>query len=511
LIQGEFALAANLFERSGKEGGDADSLNTAALIYRGIGENASAQRAWSQHIQQFPKSDQKWNIALTLARSFESTNRDSEAANTYKFCMDAPNEVSIECGARLVDLYIKNQSHMEARALMKRLAKEKGKKGSSSPFYAYIRYKLAETIEKETTFGPLELPESNLKKGLNARLNFLEPLSRAYLTAVEVGGPWGIAALDRLANWVSDFADDVEKVTPAGDDSASINKFRGEIKAISLQLRQKSLTTWQDAYAKSVNLGILSPVTPAMADHLAELKVNLPARSQGPREDLVLAGQSPEAAHEGIKKIRDQLSNSALSSTAWVDYGNALWAEGKPLLAKLMYDRALSISKKNAHALNNEAALLVNTEGPEDWYAASQAAVLLQDALKHEEFFITAKRNLAVLYNYYRLFSRAKTLWSQVLAKSKSVEAEEGMAVAYLGLGNNREAEAAFYRAKNLGASNGRFVHVFYQANKLLDDPVQGPTECLNLLKNVEMDKLKGFEKQSLENLKRTCGLWKID
>jgi tetratricopeptide (TPR) repeat protein len=510
LIQGEFALAAKLFERSGTEGGDADSLNTAALIYRGVGENTSAQRAWNQHIQQFPKSDQKWNIALALARSFESTNRDSEAAKTYKYCMDAPNEISAECGARLADLYTKNQSHSEARALLKRLSKEKSKKGSS-PFYAYIRFKLAEIIEKDVNFGPLELPEANLKKGLNQRLNFLEPLSRAYGMAVEVGGPWGIAALDRLANWVSDFADDVEKVTPQSGDSASINKFRGEIKAISLQLRQKALATWQDAYAKSVNLGILSPVTPSMADHLSELKVNLPARAQGPREELSLAGQNPDASLEGIKKIREQLSNSALSSAAWVDYGNALWAEGKPQMAKLMYDRALAINKKNAQALNNEAVLIINADGHEDWYAASQAAVLLQDALKHEEFFITAKRNLAILYNYYRLFTRARTLWGQVLAKAKSVEAEEGMAVAHQGLGNNKEAEAALNRAKNLGASTTRFVHIFHQATHLLDDAVQGPAECVNLLKNVEISKLKGFEKQSLENLKRTCALWKID
>ncbi len=512
LIQGEFNLSAKLFERSGMEGGDADSLNTAALIYRGIGENAQAQTIWNQYLQTYPKSDQKWGIALALARSFESTQRDSEAAKTYKYCMEAPSEIAVECAARLADLYTKNQSHVEARALLKKVAKEKSsKKGVASPFYAYIRYKLAEAVEKDVRFSPLELPEAHLKKALNQRLEFLEPLSRAYLSAVEVGGPWGIAALDQLANWVSRFADEVEKVTPQSGDSASMNKFRGEIKAISLQLRQKALTTWQDAYGKAVNLGILSPVIPGMADHLAELKVNLPARAQGPREELDLAGLAPDAGKEGFKKVREQLSTSALNASAWVDYGNLLWGSGQPLLAKLMYDRALSIQRKNAHALNNEAVLLVKTEGHEDWYAASQAASFLLEALKNDEFFTTAKSNLAILYNYYRLFSRARTLWTQVLVKSKTVESEEGMAVVYQGLGNNKEADAALARARSLGASSSRFVHLFFKTSKLLDDPVHGPNECLSLLRSAEISAFKGFEKESLENLKRTCELWKIE
>src|SRR5262249_8392401 len=147
--------------------------------------------------------------------------------------MKASDELFAECGARLADLYMRNQDVERAKSMYRKVGasretasvkkKKKKKKapepvepseGESSPFVSYARYRLARLLGEGGRFSPLVMPEASLKRALNQRLEFLEPLGRAYLSAVQAGGPWAIAALDRLANWVINFADEVDRISP---------------------------------------------------------------------------------------------------------------------------------------------------------------------------------------------------------------------------------------------------------------------------------------------------------
>ncbi|HUP56011.1 MAG TPA: tetratricopeptide repeat protein, partial [Bdellovibrionota bacterium] len=225
LIQGRFEAAGSLFERLGREAGDPDSLETAARIFDGLGDRVRAQRAWSSHLSSYPNSPNRFAVALTLARSYETAGQDADAAAAYKVCFKSSSPLEPECGARLADLYFRTRNPEAGKAALARVAanrspaaKKKPKKKAaqeessgpaSSPFVGYARYRLAEMLEKSKRFDPITLPETRLTRAVKQRLDFLEPLARAYTLAVDAGGPWAISALDRLAAFAYTFADDL--------------------------------------------------------------------------------------------------------------------------------------------------------------------------------------------------------------------------------------------------------------------------------------------------------------
>jgi hypothetical protein len=220
-----------MFERLGREAGDADSLETAGRIAEGSGDIARAQRLWTSYLDLHRAHPRRFHVILSLARTEDAAHQDGEAVAHYKACLGGSVELAPECGARLGDLYLRNQNPAEAKRYFRQVASQRGTasrksaarsakskrkpKGgaeatpshdvmsvaSGGAYVGYARYRLAEMMEQERRFAPLSMPEAKLKAGIAERLAFLEPLSRAYTSAVEAGGPWAVAALDRLAAW----------------------------------------------------------------------------------------------------------------------------------------------------------------------------------------------------------------------------------------------------------------------------------------------------------------------
>ena len=59
---------------------------------------------------------------------------------------------------------------------------------------------------------PLQFPEEQLLKAFNQRVEELKPVTGAYQKAIELGGPWGIAATERLGDLSLGLAAEVAKV-----------------------------------------------------------------------------------------------------------------------------------------------------------------------------------------------------------------------------------------------------------------------------------------------------------
>lgn len=487
-------------------------------------------------------------MALSLAQSQERSNLDGEASRSFKYCANGPDRFFSECNSRLADLYMKNRDVQQAKSLYglvagvesglglssesnlksggngkKKISKAPlSKKAStangktvSSPFVGYARYRIAELMQSEATFEPMRLPEAQLQKGLGQRLNFLEPLSRAYQAVVEVGGPWAIAALDKLAAWAYQFADDVDAIAPPPNAKpASIEKFHKDLASVSQPLREKAKSTWNDAYTRAVQVDLFSPALPSVADHLADFGVSSPGRAQGPRGKLHLAGlapvtEDPIKAASLVEGVRDRLMKNAQDSMAWTDYGNLQWGEGKPLLARMFYERALALNSKNTVALNNMGVVKIQSEGEEDWVAVSEGARFFTQALQVDDFYAPAKMNLATLMNYYRMFPRAKSLWEQVLVRSAIPDANDGLGIAAQGMGNNNVAISHLRKASDMGASSKRFTWIYQEAARASQRKKEGADDCLSLLDRLAPDSLEGFEKSSVEYLKGKCELWK--
>jgi hypothetical protein len=476
---------------------------------------------------------------LELAKSYDDQRDDAKAVKNYRICMES-SSFEAECGARLGDLYLKGENPEAAKAAYKQVAamgphstsapKSKSHKKTAvehsseglSPFVGYARFKLAESMEKEAHFVPLQLPEAQLKKALEQRTSFLEPLSKAYMSAVEAGGPWAISALDALASWGMKFAEEVDQIAPPPKASPeAVAKFKAQLKGLSEPLRRKAHTTWSEGYAKAGSSEVLSPALPGIADELADANFGNVKRAQGYRGKFRLAGIPSDGGADGRegawKKTRDKLSKNAQDISAWIDYGNLLWGNGKPELAALAYEYSLSLnSKANPSAMNNRGVLALANDSEEDWFQTWKASGYFREALNRDEFFLSSKVNLATLLNYYRLFAQAKPYWTQVRAKvQSSSDVEDGYAISLQGTGDLSGAESSFARATELGAKKARFANVFHEAARQIADGAnssQGSLaagQCLDKINELGEGSLSGFEKTAVAHLKRVCTEWK--
>jgi tetratricopeptide (TPR) repeat protein len=518
LIQGQFDAAARQFYKVGLSGNDPSALQTGGRIYQGVGSYDSAQLCWKTFLDKYPKSALRARVVLELAKSYEGQRDDSSAAKYYKTCLEMPG-FEAECGARLADLHMKGEDVEGAHAMYKKVASMSGKKHESlSPYVGYARFVLASKMEKDAHFDPLELPDTRLKKSLQQRTSFLEPLSRAYMSAVEAGGPWAIAALGNLAAWADRFADEVDRISPPdGSKPESVEKFKKSLKALSDPLRKKAVVTWSEAYNKAQSAEAFSPALPEIADHLADERASSPLRAQGVRGKFRLFGMPADGGAAGktaaFAQIREKLSKNTSDANNWIDYGNLLWGSGTPMLARIAYEYALTIAPNSAGATSNEG-VLVASDGEEDWANAYDAAQYFREALKKDEFFLPAKMNMALLMNYYRLFSKSKPLWDQVRARAQGqavTDINDGYAISSQGLGDLTSAEMEFNRASEGGANPNRFAEIFHRAARQSFDRVEpglAGEKCLGTLNGLGENGLNGFEKTAFESLKRACTLW---
>jgi tetratricopeptide (TPR) repeat protein len=511
LIGGAFTQSARLFERLGRNGKDLASLETAARIYDGLGETKAARSAWERITKLYSKESSRFAAALSLADSFvddPAPGSEKTQADFYRYCMNAGGALAAECGAKLGDLYTRLKDIERAQKQYQEVAKmgPRGKAAAkSSPYIGYARYRVAEILEQGRRFPPLSLPEAQLKKGLQARLEFLEPLSRAYASAVETGGPWAVAALNRLARFAERFAQEVDQIAPPEGSAAVQEQFRAGLRSVSGPLRAKAMETWKRAYDQASEQDILSPAIVEIGDRLAEGNDGRGAvpRSQGSRARFRLAGMPADGGDPGastaLEATRGKLTQNPRNASAWLDYGNLLWGQGKPGLAKIAYERSLALKPGDASALNNRAVVELGGSGQDEWVTANAAAGFLKQALERDDLFLAAKFNLASLLTYYRVFPKARKLWEQVLVKAPSADAQDGLAASLAGLGNQGAVEQALDRAEAAGASKSRFVRVYLDASR------EKGGKCLDRLDDVDRERLAGFERIALENLRAYC------
>jgi Flp pilus assembly protein TadD len=211
-----------------------------------------------------------------------------------------------------------------------------------------------------------------------------------------------------------------------------------------------------------------------------------------------------------MAKVREKLVRNGNDAATWVDYGNLLWGEGREVLASLAYDRALGLSPKLPAALNNRAVILLSNDGQSEPFKAIEANLLLRQALARDEFFLAAKMNRAALLNYYRLFSQSKPIWDQILLKAaQQYDAWDGLGTALLALGDSQGAQEAFEKSTNLGGAERRFSRLFHLAVLEAKKGAVGAAECLSLLGKLSGAELIGFERESVDYLKRGCERWK--
>lgn len=514
-LLGEFVYSADLFRLAGLHDQDPVSLETAARVYRGLNQVKKSNEVYQSYIKRYRKHRSIWRVRLEYGMYLELNGDESGARKQFQVCKKSL-EFEAECGSRLGDLELRGKdlkaAEREFRWVSKRAVSASKRRKVISPFYSYSHYRRAEITELHEKFSPLTLPESKLQKTLAHRLKFFNGLNQAYMRAVDYGGPWGVASLHRLAKWTFNFSREIDAIEPPPVISdEKLFRFRASLEAVSRPLLEQAQGVWSRAYQIS-NRGVIpSPVLPEIVDFLARFENSQIKRAQGFRGKLLLSGMPANGGELGyagaLNATRSQLLEKMNQSPLWVDYGNLLWGDRKPLLAQIAYEHALELDEKNSAAYNNRGVVTLSGFGQENWYSVYEGKALLEKAIQIDPNYLPSQYNFAALLNYYRLFQAALPLWESLQSRLSIADVLDGLAVARYGSGKVKESKKAFELSEKMGARDNRFVKLFHLASAEAESK-KGASKCISYLSDIDRNSVFGFEKDSTQRLEKRCQLW---
>lgn len=500
-IRGQFTDSAELFYGIGKLLQDRVSYLTSAALFSGGLQFQKAIQVYRQALLVSSGDEERAEIYKFLANAALDARDEVLVLQNWKKCAETVSSLQAECLCQVGNFYLNRRDDSQAKLRFQAAAGIHSGPSSRSPYIAYAQFRIAQILEREMRSTPLEFPESNLLKGFEARIRELRPVSDAYVKAVELGGPWGIAATERLGDLSVAISEDVARVLK---DPRATPQLRAGLlpaaEALSKQARDQAAA----AYHAALKTGILSPALPVLQDRLVDSGAPGMRRSQGARLGIKLIGLDPNGGKQGreeaLVRVRAELLKNREDALAWIDYGNLLWGSGKPGLSKVAYERSLALRVRAADAQNNLAVVLVSDLGPENWFAANEAVALWKSALRREAKNSAALYNLGHLFNYYRLFPLAQPYLQKVLRRVNIAEVHDSLSVSYWGLGKKTETEIHSRKAEELGMSSKRFTRSYREASGAQ------AAACIAKLGEIPgVADLKGFEKVSVGRLKQRC------
>ncbi len=499
-IRGLFNDAAELFLGIGRQLKDFSSYLTSAALFDGGLQRTKARDVYKMALTLAPNEEEKAKIYRLSAYVASDAKEDLQALNDWKSCYALNTSLKAECGSQVGNYYLHLNDVKQAKPLFDEIIKIKKGPSSKSPYIAYAQFRLAQILEKDMKNPVLQFPEDKLLKAFTTRVEELKPVSAAYQKAIDFGGPWGIAATERLGDLALGLGSEVEAVLK---DSQATPQLKQALAPVAEALQKKAIDNSRAAYALANKNQLLSAALPVIQDRLVDAGSEGMNRAQGARQGIKLIGMSPDGgksgSEEALKQVRAKLLASQDDALSWIDYGNLLWGTGKPGLSRVAYERSLGLKTRAADALNNLAVVMVSDLGFENWFAANEAIALWKKAVDQESDNSAALFNLGHFFNYYRLFSRALPYFEKVAKKVSIAEVHDGLAVAEWGLARKSEAELEFAKAEDLGAKSKRFARVFAKAS------AKSGKACISELDDLNAKDLKGFEKVSESRLRQRC------
>jgi tetratricopeptide (TPR) repeat protein len=504
-IRGLFNDSAELFLGIGRQFKDYSSYLTSAALFDGGLQRQKARDVYKMSLALASTDEERAKVYRLSAYVANDMKDDLTAFNDWKSCYALNSSLKAECGSQVGNYYLRLNDTKQGKSLFDQVVQIKKGPSAKSPYIAYAQFRLAQILEKEMKNPELQLPEDQLVKILTQRTNELKPVTGAYEKAIAFGGPWGIAATERLGDLNLGLASDVTKVLQDPKASAAIKQ---ALQKVADQLNKQAIDQSKKAYSEANREQILSPALPVIQDRLVDAGIGGMNRAQGQRLGVKLIGMSPDGGGAGaegaMKQVRDNLLKNQNDALSWIDYGNLLWGTGKPGLSKVAYQRSLDLKTRMSDAMNNLAVVMVSDQGFENWFAANEAVALWKKALSHETMNSAALFNLGHYFNYFRLFEQSLSYFEKVGRKVNIGDVHDGIAVASYGLGRKAEAEMEFKKGEEQGQPATRFVRAYTNAAKAF--AAGSKADCLSALDGMSNGKeLKGFEKISTDRLRARC------
>lgn len=495
-VRGKFKEAAEVFEDLGKKNQDAGSLQTAAVVWNGLSDSKYYRDALKEEAKLGKDKDGK--ILLNLGESYAGEGNLTEAVTAFSRCS------RMECQIKLAETYERQGKNSEAKRVYTQVSKARVV-GPDKNFVAQARFRLAVWQEDAARFEPLRFPEARLQKALRTRLEFMEPLSKSYLSVVDLGGSWSVSALHRLALFAWNFAQEISAIQPPSDlEPGKLAQFKRELASISDPLKKRALQTWKDAFEKSVRDETLSPVLPEISDRLSVAKAYQLYPAQAKRPEWQLAWVDHSQKDWSVEQVRTELEKDLKRGDLWVLYGNTLYAQNRFRLAQIAYSRATAVDPKLSDVAQHNLALVeLSLSGSENW-----KTVLEMNAVLSKNTLPTAAFNRASLLAYYRLFTRATPIVSNTGFTGK-VEGQrlDLLALSAHATGQWKNSVQYFDEATQTGLSPTRFHTVFHEVSRMVFGAGSNADrrKCVDRTRTLFEIGLKGFEEEAAQRLKQVC------
>jgi tetratricopeptide (TPR) repeat protein len=502
LIRGYFKEAARLFRESGRLSRHRPSLELASDLYRGIDQIIPAREALKEAMALCKNDEERAETHVRSAMLYRDEKNETGGLGDWKACAKLVTSHQAQCqtmiGALLRgkgDLKGARKAYLDASRISKGPS-------AGSAYVANALYELAVIAEQEIKLTRLELPLKRLIGTVEKRSKEIRRIREPYQKALEAGGPWGIAAAERMGDVILDFSRELSALQASPSADAQTKELLNQM--IS-RLNRDSFEISKSAYDVALKNSQISKALPVIQDRLVDSGQTRWKRSQGSRSGFKLIGMLPEGDSSGkeasMKRVREQLMSSSSNSKAWVDYGNLLWGIGRPGLAKIAYEQALLHQPAHADALSNMAVVQIMELKVETWSAAILAINAWKKAIEKQPDHLASHFNLGLIFNYYRLFPEGERYFLKAVEKSpKLAEAREGLAVAYFGQGKDSEAADEAKKAVSYGLKPQSFSKRFREV--LQSDPKDCKTLADELGRGSE---LSGFELISVNLLKARC------
>lgn len=502
LIRGYFKEAALLFRESGKASRNRASLELASDLYRGIDQIIPAREALKEALVLCRNDEERAEIHVRSAMLYRDEKNEIAGLPEWKACAKLNSSHQAQC-LTMIGVLLRGKGDWKgARQAYQDAARITKGPSARSAYVANALYELAVIAEQEVKPTRPVLPLKRLIGTVEKRSKEIRKIREPYQKALEAGGPWGIAAAERMGDVILDFSRELDGLQRDPSADAQTKELLTQMIA---RLNRDSFEISKTAYEVALKNAQISKALPVIQDRLVDSGQTPWKRSQGSRSGFKLIGMLPEGDSSGkeasMKKVRDQLMTSSANPRAWVDYGNLLWGTGRPGLARIAYEQALLHQPAHADALNNMAVVQIMELKVETWSAAILAINAWKKAIEKQSDHLASHFNLGLIYNYYRLFPEGEKFFLKAVEKSpKLAEAHEGLAVAYFGLGREAEASEEAKRAGSLGLKPQSFSKRFREA--LLADPKDCKARAEELGQGNE---LTGFELISVNLLKARC------
>jgi tetratricopeptide (TPR) repeat protein len=502
LIRGYFLDAARLFREFGKGAGDRGSLELASELYRGIDRISDAREVLGEAFKIAQTDEERASLRMKGAMLYRDERNEAGGLPEWRSCARLVSSHQAQC-LTMIGALLRGQGDVKGarKAYSDAAAIRKGPSAGSA-YIAHALYELAVLAEREVRLTRPALPVKRLIETVEKRSKEIRRIREPYQKALNAGGPWGIAAAERMGDVILDFSRELTSIRNAKETDAET---RGLLDQMVARLSRDSVEISRSAYEAALKQGQISKALPVIQDRLVESGTTRWKRSQGSRSGLKLIGMLPEGDASGreacLKKVREQLMTSSANPRAWVDYGNLLWGTGKPGLARIAYEQALLHDPSHADALNNMAVVQLMELKIETWSAALSAIQAWKKAIDKQPDHLASHFNLGLVYNYYRLFPEGERHFLKASERaSKLPEIYEGLAVACFGQGKEAESLEAAKRAVSLGLKAQSFSRRFRDA--VLSDP----KDCARKVEELRQgSELSGFELISVNLLGARC------